>query len=478
MSKHEITRILGVSRNTVKSIIKNGAALNIAPRSDAIVVSDEILTQLYKDCSGWRERMWEKLTDEHKVDIGYSTMTRKVRELGLGVKPRATHVGDVPGGEMQHDTSPHRIKVGGQMVLVVTVTLYFRYSKQIYIRFYRAFNRFRMKCFIHEALTFYGYSAPECIIDNTNLAVLRGTGKDAVMHPEMEIFARRYGFRFVAHELRHSNRKAGEERGFWTVETNFFPGRTFASMEDLNVQGHRWATETRANKMRAKSQLIPAKAFEHETAFLAPVPAEMPAPYLPHDRRIDQYGFVAFDSNYYWLPSGAIGMAKVLQYANEIKIYQGRRLLAAYALPVEGTKNKIFPADRPHGYQPRHTENRSGDEEALLRNHSADLSAYLDFILKGQGALRHRMIRQLHGLYRRLSPALLDRVIARAHRYRVEDLRSLDEIARLLARDDAEFIPDVTCDHSYEERHEYLEGRFTDPPEIESYEHMTGDSDE
>src|SRR5215831_665809 len=47
---------------------------------------------------------------------------------------------------------------------------------------------------------------------------------DAVMVPEMEAFAKQYGFRFVCHEKNHPNRKAGEERSFWTVETNFLPG--------------------------------------------------------------------------------------------------------------------------------------------------------------------------------------------------------------------------------------------------------------
>ncbi len=477
MSIHEIVRTLGVSRNSVRDIIRNGAAVKLTPRKDVIVVAPEILAQLFKDCTGWRERIWEKLKDEHKVDVGYSTLTRKVRQLGLGLKPRAAHIGDEPGGEMQHDTSPHKIKIGGQTVVVITVTLYFRYSKQIFIRFYRAFNRFRMKCFFHEALTHYGYSAPKCIIDNTNLAVLRGTGKDAIMHPEIVAFSRRYGFSFVAHELRHSDRKAGEERGFWTVETNFFPGRTFASMADLNAQGHHWATEIMANRMRAKSKLIPARAFEHETAFLRPVPAEMPAPYLPHDRKLDQYGFVAFDANHYWDPSGAVGAVKVLQYAREIKIYQGRRLLAAYPLPPEGTKNKIFPEDRPHPYQPQHAEKRSADEETALRRHSTAVSAYLDFMLKGQGALRHRTLRQLHGLFRRLSPALFDRVIERAHRYGVADVGSLEEIARLLAREDAEFLPEVTCDGAYEERQEYLEGRITDSPSLKSYQQYLEDDD-
>jgi hypothetical protein len=48
------------------------------------------------------------------------------------------------------------------------------------LKFYRVFNRFAMKCFLHEALMFWGYAARKCIIDNTNLARLRGVGSRAV----------------------------------------------------------------------------------------------------------------------------------------------------------------------------------------------------------------------------------------------------------------------------------------------------------
>lgn len=482
MAKSEIARRLGVSRSTVKDIVSkaaSGEAAKPTPRKNAIVVAPELLTQVYKRCQGYRQRIWEVLQDEHKIDIGYSTLTRRIRELGLEVVVRASRVPDEPGVEMQHDTSPHTVMVGGVKMKVTTVTLYFRYSKQIFIRFYRSFDRFKMKSFFHEALTHYGYAAEVCIIDNTNLAVLKGTGKGAVMHPEMEVFTRRYGFQFRAHEIGHSDRKAGEERGFWTVETNFFPGRDFASMADLNAQGHRWATEIMANRMRAKTKLVPAQAFEEEKTYLRRVPPDLPAPYQPHDRTIDQYGYVAFEANSYWVPSGAIGDVKVLGYARAIKVYQGRRLLAEYPLPPEGTRDKIFPEDREHiAYRPRHNEGRSADEEKALRARSEAVGAYLDFILKGQGALRHRTIRQLHGLFRRLSPALFDRVIARAQHYGVDDVRALDEIARLLARDDAEFVPEVITTGDCENKEEYLEGRMTDPPSFDSYNHLTPEDDD
>ena len=82
---------------------------------------------------------------------------------------------------MQHDTTIYMLEVGKKRIKVVASIIYFRYSKIRYLKFYRSFNRFQMKCFLHEALMFYGYAAPECIIDNTNLARLSGTGSRAVI---------------------------------------------------------------------------------------------------------------------------------------------------------------------------------------------------------------------------------------------------------------------------------------------------------
>src|SRR5215472_1655707 len=104
------------------------------------------------------------------------------------------------GAEMQHDTSPYRIRLGDTPTKLIASLLYLRYSKRRYLKFFRAFNRFCMKCFLHQALMFWEYAAPICIIDNTNLARLKGTGRKAVIVPEMAAFAQAHGFRFVCHE--------------------------------------------------------------------------------------------------------------------------------------------------------------------------------------------------------------------------------------------------------------------------------------
>ncbi len=236
MSIREISRHLSISTSTVVTIISQNGQLPETIRKDKTKIDHELISKLYNECDGRVQRVHEKLTEEEGIKIGYSTLAQIIREMGIGksVKKRCSRVPDEPGAEMQHDTSPYRIKFGDKLVPVQGSLIYFRYSKIRYLKFYRSFKRFKMKCFLHEALMHWGYTAPVCIIDNTNLARLRGTGKNAVISPEMERFANQYGFEFICHEKGHANRKAGNERGFYTVETNVFPGRKFEDIEDMN----------------------------------------------------------------------------------------------------------------------------------------------------------------------------------------------------------------------------------------------------
>jgi hypothetical protein len=143
--------------------------------------------------------MHEILTEERNISIGYSTLTRLLRAYGIGERQerrseRYPDAPDIPGAEMQHDTSVYFVKLGEVRRKLICSGVYFRYSKMRYVKFYTRFNRFRMRCFFHEALTFFGYTAAICIIDNTNLAVLYGAGERAVFHPEMIAFSSSYGF--------------------------------------------------------------------------------------------------------------------------------------------------------------------------------------------------------------------------------------------------------------------------------------------
>jgi len=477
MGARQIARRLGVSRNTVRVVIAAAGALPQTTRVDKQRIDEELLRRLYQECAGRAQRVHEKLTEEEKIQVTYPTLTRMLRELGISHLPknRCEHVPDEPGVEMQHDTSPYQVMLGDRRMTVIASLLYLRYSKRRYLRFYRTFNRFRMKCFFHEALMFWGYSARQCIIDNTNLARLRGTGKNALMVPEMESFARQYGFLFCCHERGHPNRKAGEERSFWTVETNFFPGRKFESLQDLNTQAYEWATVRLEQRPQGKAGLIPAKAFEFECGYLTKLPPYLPAPYQVHERGTDEYGYVSFDGNFYWVPGSARYDVKVLQYGDKITIYRARECLAEYPLPADGIKNKAFSPQgaREPRHWPRNRKAPTDGEERELRAVGHEVSAYLDFALASKGTQRHEFLRKLVRLSRKMTPALFAQSISRALKYRITCIETIERIALLyLGENYQEELGQVEIDDRFRERETYQQGFLTDQPDFTAYDQI------
>ena len=477
MSLHEIARRFGISRNTIRAVIQNKGEMPVSTRRDKTKIDTDLLERLYQECDGWIQRVHEKLVEEQGIQVKYSTLTRLLRELGIG-KPQETRcerVPDKPGAEFQHDTSVYQIKLSDIPNRLIASLMYLRYSKRRYLRFYRVFNRFRMKCFLHEGLMHWGYAAHECIIDNTNLARLRGTGKHAVIVPEMEAFANQYGFLFVCHEKGHPNRKAGEERSFYTVETNFFPGRRFENLEDLNRQALDWATVRMNNRPVADTGLIPAKAFEYERAYLVDLPRHLPPPYRIHERGTDQYGYASFDGSYYWVPGTKREDVKVLEYSDLLKIYLNRKCVAAYPLPADGVKNQRFSPEGmpPPRHQPNNRKRPTEEEEKRLRAMSPAGATYLDFVLKGEGGIqRHRFIRELFALSNRMPSSVFIQTLERALRYRITSIEILERIALLCMTQDTQILPCVDVDEGFRQREAYLEGSLTDVPDFSLYDKM------
>jgi len=481
MGIREISRHLNISVNTVNTIIDQAGEVPQKTRSDKIQIDTELVNRVYHQCDGRVQRTHEMLIEEHGIDIGYSTLSRIIRDLGFGKrrKKRCHQVPDEPGAEMQHDTSPYRVKFAHIPVLVQGSLLYFRYCKVRYLKFYRAFDRFKMKCFFHEALTFWRYVAPWCIIDNTNLARLSGTGKNAVINPEMAQFAKQYGFEFVCHEKGHANRKAGNERGFYTVETNFFPGREFTSLEDMNHQALEWATHRMANRPTTKTRLIPAKVFEYEKAYLKKLPAYVPAPYLVLTRGTDQYGYASVDGNFYWIPGTDRQDVKVLQYAEHLMIYRNRKLLGRYRIPADGVKHKrIAPEgqEKPP-YKPKNRKKPTTKQENILRTAAKEIDEYLDFAIKNGVKQKHRFIRALYGLYRKIAIEVFIKTVSRALKYRITDIKTIERIATLQLTASHFQLPLPQIDQQLEKRAAYIEGCFADEVDLSVYDKITEDDD-
>ena len=481
--KKEIARLLNITPKTIRKIIKSEGEISLKPRCDKKSIDLDLLKRIYSRCDGYAERVYEVLTAEHGFDGGYSTVTKIIREAGIGqqILSRCHQVPDIPGEEMQHDTTVYSLKINGEKVSVICSGIYLRYSKMRYIKFYPMFNRFKMKCFFHEALKFWEYTAKQCVIDNTNLAVLHGTGREALFHPEMIAFARQYGFVWFAHEKGHANRKAGKERNFWTVETNFLPGRVFESMEDLNRQAFEWATNKYALRPQAKTHLVPIELFEIEKSELIKLPVFIEPPYQSHKREIDQYGYAAFSGNYYWIPGKSGGKVEIIEYSGNIKIYQEHKPLIQYQLPDSKIKNKKFAPEGvdTNPYEPKNIKKPCHEEEKILRDKGKPCSDYLDFIKSEISNVKQKpkFIRELYTLSKKIADTLFTAVIERALRYQVTSIDALARISYQMIKKELIGMPEISVSNDYETREEYQKGRFSQEEEQKFYQETVDQKD-
>jgi hypothetical protein len=222
----------------------------------------------------------------------------------------------------------------------------------------------------------------------------------------------------------------------------------------------------------AKTRLIPAKAFDQERAFLVPVPPDLPAPYLVHERDTDQYGYVAMGGNHYWVPGESRERVRVIEYADRLLLYRGRESLVEYPLPADGVRNASFsPAGEPkprHG--PRRQRRPTEEEEKRLRGMGASVSAYLDFALEPKGIERHGVVRKLYALAGQMTPDLFVAAVERARRYRIVDPEVVRRIALLCLSQSIATVPSVDVDEGFREREAYVEGRLTDAPDFAEYD--------
>jgi hypothetical protein len=370
--------------------------------------------------------------------LSYPALTAFCRRHGLGQAP-IVPVGRyefAPGEEMQHDTSPHEVELGGKKRKVQTVAAVLCYSRMLFFQCYPAFQRFECKVFLTEALRYFGGAAGRVMIDNTHVVVLRGTGRAMVPVPEMAAFGERFGFHFAAHELGDANRSARVERPFWFIERNFLAGRTFSGWEDLNRQARQWCDKVNST-YKKHLRAVPRELFAVERLHLRPLPAWIPEVYRLHHRLVDVEGYVALHTNRYSTPVDWIGRrVEVRETADRIEIQLDARQMVRHARLVDAEQQRVtLAAHRP----PRGARAARPDphpEERAILAAAPELAEYLAALKQRSRKLVTLVLRQLLRLVREYPRAALLGAVREAARYGLYDLDRLERmILRRVARD-------------------------------------------
>lgn len=374
-------------------------------------------------------RVWEELSSRHGANVPYTTLTRFCRERGIGVleKQPAGRIVTGPGEEMQHDTSPYTIEIGGKKVKRQCASLVLGYSRRFYIRFYEKFDRFHCKIFLTEAFQAMGGTCGRCVIDNSHVVIVCGTGKNAQVSPEMEAFEKRFGFKFLAHELGHADRSGKVERPFWYIERNFLTGRTFKDDADLNRQAQAWIDEKADVRRLRELGASPRELFVAERPHLIPLPLYVPEVYQIHRRDVDAYGYVHLNAMRYSAPVKALGTSVTVRESDkEVVLMQGHEELARHKklTGADGHTQSTLPGHERRGKVPRSIL----PEETRLRELGQEMTDYLTRLKAERGGRYVWSLRKLYGLLCQHRTDDFLRAVARASEHGLFDVRRIESV--------------------------------------------------
>ena len=396
-------------------------------------------------------RVHEELTVSGAA-LSYPALTAFCRRRGIGQSPLvvAGRYHFEPGEEMQHDTSPHVVELGGKKQKVQTASAVLCYSRMLYFQCFPTFQRFDCKVLLTDAVRYFGGATERVMIDNTHVVVLRGTGREMVPVPEMAGFAERFGFRFVAHERGDANRSARVERPFWFIENNFLAGRAFAGWEDLNGQARQWGDRVNAT-YKKHIRAIPRELFAVERLHLKPLPGWIPEVYRLHPRTVDVEGYVAVNTNRYSVPVSWIGRrVEVRETRDKIEIQLDARNTVAHARVVEPVQQRITLAQhRPPRGEGIKRSDPHPEEKAILET-APEIAGYMTAVKQRGRKVVALALRQLLRLVREYPREPFLAAVREAGQYGLYDLDRLERmILRRIARD--YFLIDVNPRESGDE---------------------------
>ena len=424
-----VARWVGVSRNSVKAVQHSGEAEVPVDRASKLDPHLDRIRALHVSCEGNEVRVHEELAAAG-IEVGYATLTAFCRAHGIGEQPKepAGRYDFDPGVEMQHDTSPHKVRVGGRVLALVCASLILCFSRKLYAQVYPRWSRLEARLFLSEAIAWMGGAASRCMLDNSTVIIGRGTGKDAVPAPEMAAFADRYGFTFVAHEVGDADRSGKVERPFDYIDHNFYAGRTFADLADLNAQLRDWC-ERDLHRPRRRLRAKPVELFAAEAHLLRPLPRYVPEIYDLHSRKVDVEGYVNLHTNRYSVEARHIGhRLEVREGGDRVQIFDGHRRVQEHAkLPYGAHLRSTLPEHRGQRHRARSAQ--PTEQERLLQAQGEELAELVRRLRRHHGGRAVTAVRRLHRMWTEYPIEALRGAVSVALEFGLLDL---DRVERLV----------------------------------------------
>lgn len=200
-----------------------------------------------------------------------------------------------------------------------------------------------LRCHEHAFVVLGGY-ARDAQYDNLATAVAERRGRLVRWNPRFLAYAGHCGFRPVACNVGRGNEKGRVEDSVKYLRTNFWPGRTFRDLADLNAQALAWRDTVANAREHRVTRKVPSLLVAEERPHLLP----LREPYDTDEVRsviVPPSFRVAFDSNRYSVPWRLVGKPLTVRAdAETVTLWYGTHRVARHARCWRRDQEVVLPA--------------------------------------------------------------------------------------------------------------------------------------
>ncbi len=332
-SAYAISKEIGISKNTARKYMTAPAAPHglkgthkPSKLDDYKPLIHALLDQGIYNCVVLLERLRAA-----GYDGGISILKAYVSPLRPAGNAPAVQRYETPSGkqaQMDWGICQYQDSVGTLHKVPVFVMI-LGYSRAKYIEFTARCDLASMERCMVNAFTYFGGVPTEVLTDNMKTVVVgRELGKP-IWNTKFADFAVDIGFVPKVCRVRMPQTKGKVERLVRYVKENFFPGRQFEDLEDLNCQARQWC-HMADSKKHGTTGKIPLRQLAEET--LQPLPPQNVLDrYRWEQRLVTREGTVSFDGIRYGVPWQYAGCeVRVRLYRERVEIYRDETLLATH----------------------------------------------------------------------------------------------------------------------------------------------------
>lgn len=367
-----IARQVGRNRRTVKRCIDRGVELPAyTPRPPTPRLIDPFMAYLRDRLTAVPALSARRLVREIKA-LGYAGGETPVKEAVRALRPAKPQIFEVrfetpPGRQAQVDFARFTTDFGcepGVTRIVWLFSMVLGNSRWIWARFtmqqdLQAVLRMHMAAFAA-----IGGAPQEILYDRMKTAVVKEDDDGAIIYNRGLVdLARHYGFSPRACRAYRAKTKGKVERPFRYIREDFFLGRRFHDLDDLNAQLTVWLDEVANVRMHGTTHRIVSEAFTEERPSLQALPAMPYSAVLKLERRVSRDGMISIGGNFYSVPDTARRrVLDVHAFADTIQIFEAGALIAVHPILEGRQRSVVLPGHRRARAIPERSPWRNTDE--------------------------------------------------------------------------------------------------------------------